>query len=142
MKPRSPLSPDERERVKVLAASGKSTHAVAKILDRSPHTVKKFLRQPETARQVGVARETLAGMFDDVAHRTLAGVSDEDVKKASLLQKMTSAGIAIDKAAMLRDELPPTINVQILLDMAEMIRHKDRAAPRQLPPHEQILEGV
>ena len=84
----------------------------------------KFLRKPEIVKEVNVQREELASMFDNVAERTLAGVTAEDVTKASLQQKMVSAGIAVDKAALLRNELPPTINATLLLDVAAIIRDK------------------
>ncbi len=71
-------------------------------------------------------REVLAGMFDNVTERTLSSVTDEDIRKSSLQQKMVSAGIAVDKAAMLRGELPPTINVNLLLDVADIIRSRER----------------
>lgn len=141
MKQRSPLTTDEQEKAKILHASGKTVCATARALGRSPHTVKKFLRKPEVVREVSVQREHLAGMFDDVAERTLEGVTDEDVTKASLQQKMVSAGIAIDKSAMLRGQLPPVLNVTLLLDIASSIRReRDERDPGPtlpaLPPHD------
>jgi hypothetical protein len=123
MKPRSPLSSEEKEKAKILHASGKSIYAVSRSLNRSPHTLAKFLRKPETAKEVGIQREELAAMFDVITHKTLSGVTDEDIKKSSLLQKMTAAGISIDKALLLRN-LPTAIigSVQVLMNLAEMLR--------------------
>lgn len=121
MKKRSPLTETERERAKVLHAGGKTPHAIAQSMGRSHHTLAKFLRKPETQKEVGVQREVLAGMFDSVAYRAVVGVSDTDIEKANLVQKMTSAGIAVDKAAILRGEMPIGIDVSALLEVAEAI---------------------
>ena len=127
MKPkRSPLTDEEKQKATVLHASGKTIYAVARTLGRSPHTLKRFLRSPDVQGEIGVQREVLAGMFDNVTERTLSSVTDEDIRKSSLQQKMVSAGIAVDKAAMLRGELPPTINVNLLLDVADIIRSRER----------------
>lgn len=130
MKP--PLTDEEKEKAKLLHASGKSIYAVAQALGRSPHTIKKFLRIPEVARQVNVQKAELAALFDDVAHRSLTSISDEDVHKASLLQKLTSAGIAVDKALLLRGQ-PTGIDVHVLINMAAMLRG-DQRNPPALPP--------
>jgi hypothetical protein len=118
----SPLTEIEKEKAKVLHAGGKTVHAVARSLARSPGAIKKFLNKPEVRQQVGVQREELAAMFDSVAHRSLAGVTSSDIEKANLVQKLTSAGIAVDKAAMLRGELPPTIHINMLVDVLELLR--------------------
>ncbi|UWZ85287.1 hypothetical protein [Occallatibacter riparius] len=62
----------------------------------------KFLSKPEVREQVGIQREELAGMFDQVAHRSLTSITDEDIKKSSLQQKTIAAGICVDKTALLR----------------------------------------
>jgi hypothetical protein len=128
-----PLTETERERAKVLHASGKTPSAIAKGMGRSHHTLQKFLDKPEVQKQVSVQREELAGMFDHVAHRIIGAVTPEDVTKATLQQKMVSAGIAVDKAASLRGEIPTTVNVTVLLDAVaaiwEMRRVEDAARP-------------
>jgi Helix-turn-helix domain len=138
MKNRSPLTETERERAKVLHASGKTPSAIAKSMGRSHHTLQKFLDKPEIQKQVSVQREELAGMFDQVAHRIVGAVTPEDVTKATLQQKMVSAGIAVDKAALLRGEIPTTVNVTVLLDAVEAIREMRRveeaARPQQTIP--------
>lgn len=130
---KGPLTPEEQEKAKLLHASGRSVWAVATILGRSLHTLAKFLRTPEVARQVNVQREELAALFDDIAHKTLTGVSDEDVRKASLLQKLTAAGIAVDKGLLLRGQ-PTGIDVHILMDVASMLRGDRSSLPNQSPP--------
>jgi hypothetical protein len=87
-------------------------------LGRNRRTVAKFLGKPETRQVVDIQREELAGMFDQVAHWTLAAVPAKDIEKANLVQIMTSAGVAIDKAAMQRNELPAAINDMVLMDSA------------------------
>ncbi len=138
MKPRISLTDEEKEKAKLLHASGKSIYAVARALDRSPHTLAKFLRKPEIVKEVSIQREELANMFDAITHRTLRGVTDEDIRKSSLLQKLTAAGISIDKALLLRGQATSTIDVHVLLDLAAIVRGDKqdlpRQQPRQLPP--------
>jgi hypothetical protein len=131
---RTKLTAEEKERAKVLAASGQTPHRIGKALARSPHTVAKFLHQPEIQQQVGVQREELATMFDAITDRTLRGVTDEDIRKSSLLQKMTAAGISIDKAMLLRNQAAPTINVTLLLGIAKELRRDDDDPPALPPP--------
>jgi DNA-binding CsgD family transcriptional regulator len=127
MKTRSPLSETERERAKVLHAGGKTPSAIAQSMGRSHHTLAKFLNKPEVRGQVSIQRQELAGMFDSVAHRIVDNVSDTDIEKANLVQKMTSAGIAVDKAAMLRGEMPMTLNLTAVVDAVEVIRKHHEA---------------
>jgi hypothetical protein len=134
VKQHSPLTTEEQEKAKILHASGKTVYATARALGRSPHTLAKFLRKPEIVKEVSIQREELASMFDAITERTLRGVTDEDISKSSLLQKMTSAGISIDKALLLRGQATSTVDVHVLMDIASMIR-ADRQS-RQLPPHD------
>jgi hypothetical protein len=103
-------------------------------MGRSHHTLQKFLDKPEVQKQVSIQREELASMFDHVAHRVVSSVTPEDVTKATLQQKMVSAGIAVDKAAALRGEIPVTVNVSVLLDLRDAIRdmreRQDAARPQ------------
>jgi len=117
----------------VLRASGKTPSAIAKGFGRSHHTLQKFLDKPEVQKQVSIQREELAGMFDHVAHRIVGAVTTEDVTKATLQQKMVSAGIAVDKAACLRGEIPTTVNVTVLLDAVQAIREMRRAEDAARP---------
>jgi hypothetical protein len=137
MKPKGkanePLTENEQERAKVLRASGKTPSAIAKNMGRSHHTLQKFLDKPEVQKQVSIQREELAGMFDQVAHRVVSSVTPEDVTKATLQQKMVSAGIAVDKAALLRGEIPVTVNVNVLLDLRDAIRDMRRAEESARP---------
>jgi len=132
------LSAEEQERAKVMHAGGATPNKIATSMNRSHHTLQKYLRRPEVQQVVGVQREELAGMFDSVAFRVVDSVSDEDVKKANLVQKMTSAGIAVDKAALLRGEMPPTINLTVLMDVVEAIKAR-RNGQVEPPPQAPAL---
>ena len=77
-------------------------------------------------------------MFDEIAKRALDGVSDEDVRKANLSSKLIAAGIAVDKAMILRNQGPSVINVQVLMNIASMIRgdlpNQPQSPPLLSPP--------
>jgi IS30 family transposase len=133
MKPRTPLTQQEQERAKVLNASGKTPNAIAKSMGRSHHTLAKFLRKPETREQINVQRAELATMFDNVAHRIVDSVNDEDIKKANLVQKMTSAGISVDKASLLRGDTPTfNVNVAVLMEVVDAIKTQESAVSAHL----------
>jgi hypothetical protein len=51
-------------------------------------------------------------------------VTDTDIEKADLAQKMTSADIAINKAEMLCNEMPMTLNLTAFMDAVEVIRER------------------
>jgi hypothetical protein len=131
-KPKLPLTETEQERAKVLHASGKTPTYIAKGMGRSHHTLQKFLDKPEVREQVGIQREVLAGMCDSIAHRVMSAVTAADVEKASLKDKMISTGIAIEKAALLRGEIPVTVNVSVLLDLVAAAQEMRRVNDERL----------
>ena len=123
----SPLTENEKEQAKIQAAGGKTPSYIAKGMRRSHHTLSKFLRKPEVREQVNIQKAELAGMFDSLTVRIGNSVSDADIEKANLLQKMTSMGIATDKAALLRGDLPSIgIDVTALMDVIGAIRAHDK----------------
>lgn len=127
------LTPEEQEKAKILHASGKSIYAVARSLARSPHTLAAFLRKPEIVKEITIQKAELANLFDSITQRTLRGVTDEDIRKSSLLQKMTAAGISIDKALLLRGQATSTVDVHVLLDLAAIVRGDRPAPPPAIP---------
>lgn len=56
-----------------------------------------FLKALPHIDQLQEMKATLADHFVATAYRTVASISDEDISKASLQQKATSAGILLDK---------------------------------------------
>ena len=107
------LTTEEREKVKILHAAGQTYNSIATELHRSPHTIKAYLVKPEVAQEVSDTKSELAELYSAMAKRTLESVCEEDIKKASLLQKLTASGIACDKALLLKGEMPG-VNVEVL----------------------------
>ena len=104
MKTSRALTIDELEQAKVLAASGKSYRKIGRELGRSDKTVKKALtRTPEIVQDVARIREELALQFEDVAKRMITSITDEDITRLDGYRRTLSAGIAVDKAASLRN---------------------------------------
>ena len=56
----------EQEKAKVLHAEGRTFHAIAMTLKRSPHTIKAYLVKPEVGQEVQRVKKELADMFEDV----------------------------------------------------------------------------
>lgn len=97
-----PLCVSEKTKIKKAIASGKTINRTADELKRSHSTVKTYASQPDVKREVKVIRERLATGFEDLAAEILSKVTVADIEAANLMQKMTSAAIATDKANMLR----------------------------------------
>ena len=64
-----------------------------------------------------------ADILDAIREKTLASITDEDLAKASLLQKVTASAILMDKSRLLQGQ-PTSIHVHALMDVAAMIREK------------------
>lgn len=58
-------------------------------------------RHPEASTSAEQKKPALAGMFRDFVGRVLSLTTDDDIRGASLKDRMTAAGIAVDKAQLL-----------------------------------------
>lgn len=61
-----------------------------------------------------VSRKETQELFEMRAHEILLAITDRDIEKASLQQKMTSAAIAIDKATLLSGQPTQIVSIQQL----------------------------
>lgn len=65
-------------------------------------------------------------IFDALAHRTLASITDDVIDKAPLLARVTASAIMIDKARLVRGQ-PTSLHVTALMDVAAMMRERREA---------------
>jgi predicted transcriptional regulator len=114
-----PLTVEEKEKTKVLIASGMSYHAVSKELGRSPHTVKRFALQTDTAVEIVEKKGELSNFFEDLARRMIESISDQDISRINAYQRTISAGIATDKMRLLREK--STQNISSILNITQMV---------------------
>jgi helix-turn-helix protein len=99
------LTTGELEQAKVLSAAGKSYRQIGRELQRSDKTIKRALTQsPQIIAQVIEIKEQLATMFEGVAKRMIASITDEDIVKLDGYRRILSARIAVDKASSLRGQ--------------------------------------
>lgn len=112
MKKRSMLDDTDRATIALLAAEGKTANAIAKIVSRDPKSVRSQLAKPEMVERISEYQERLAEKFEKLTDKILDNVSEEDVRKASLQQKVISAATALDKMRLLRHQ--STNNISIL----------------------------
>ena len=92
----------------------------------SPANVTDVLKRYAKATSIEELRDFQANqgdIFDVLAHRTLASITDEDISKAPLVQRITGAAILIDKSRLVRGQ-PTSLHVHALMDVASMIREK------------------
>jgi len=93
----------ELQTAKALYAIGKTYNQVGKELKRDPKTIKKWLSEPETAKEVAALKVEVADLYDDLGQRILQSITDEDIKAVKLKDRVVSAGICTDKSRLLRD---------------------------------------
>lgn len=111
----------EIDKAKILLASGKSPNAVAKALRRDPKTIRNLAKQSDIVRDIDKLKTELATAFEDLAERMVDSITDQDITKLNALQRVTSAGIAVDKAKGLRGEERPVMNIiQINTEMEKL----------------------
>lgn len=114
------LTAVELGKAKVLRGMGHSFRAIAKQLGKSDHTIKKALAAPEIVAEVEIIKKDLGTVFEELAHRMIESITDQDITKLNAYQRTVSGAIATDKAQLLKGE--PTMNVGLLLEVASIIR--------------------
>lgn len=90
-----------------LAANGGVVARTAKHLSIPEVTLRQWAtgkRHPEAAQMSDAKKVSLAERFDAFAERVLRLTTDEDITTATLKDRFTAAGIAVDKARLLRGE--------------------------------------
>lgn len=132
---RERLNTEEKAKITTLAADGQRPGRIAKVVQRSPHTVRKFLQEPEAQRQVEDEKQKLAERYRTEARRILDSISDKDIERASLQQKSISSGVLLDKSLLLAGEAT-SINVTVLLDAVRAVKEHRRAQEAQQSPQE------
>jgi predicted transcriptional regulator len=106
---------------------------IAKALDCSRANVnqvlKKFLGETQSHTELAQYQESKADIYDSLQSRILGSISKEDIAKAPLVARVTSAAILEDKARVIRGQATQ-INVSVLLDAVSEARkaQAERAA--------------
>jgi hypothetical protein len=134
-----PLTLPEIERAKALSALGKSYRAIGAELHRSDHSIKRVLTcSPEVVAEVLAIKRNLADSFEGLAERMVSSITDADILKLDAYKRTLSGAIATDKAQLLKGLPTGIIGVEVLLDVAAMIRRErdqaDADEQRDCPP--------
>ena len=88
----------------------------------------RFLGDGITEDDHQAFKNNTADVFDRMTHRMLKSITDEDIAKAQLLPRVTSAAILHDKARTIRGQATQ-VNVSVLLDLVQAARDmRDRPA--------------
>ena len=125
-RPPTPLDLKEKEKIKVLRASGKTYHAISKEIARDPKTVKKACLEPQIAREIKEIKEELAVFFEDMAKRMITSITDEDINKLSAYQRVLSSGISVDKMRLLRDESTENVSQRLVFKVVTDSDNEDQ----------------
>lgn len=110
------MTTEEKQQAALLAAQGMTNHAIGKAIGRDEKTVKKELLKPETALQVMDAQEHLAGLFEQRAVQYMESITTEDILKMDAYKRTLSAGIAIDKARLIKGQ--SNVNMAVVIASA------------------------
>jgi hypothetical protein len=98
------LTLDEKKKIEILVAGGKTYHAVGKEIRRDPKTVKAYAEKPEVVEVIRETRGELAEMFEGLARRYLDSITDKDIEKINAYQRTIAAAAATDKARLLKNQ--------------------------------------
>ena len=130
-KPKTPPNGEERQQITTLAAAGLSQNKIAQTVGRSRHMVKNVLAEPEIQRAVKDEKAELAAIYREKARTIVESISSADIDNASLQQKAVSTGILLDKSLLLSGDAT-SINVSVLMDVADAIRARHDAESKRL----------
>lgn len=133
--PGKSLTIEEEVQVKTLFAEGRTYHAIAKQIGRSPHTIKAYLSHEDVQVEVLEKKAELETLYSNLATELIVSVTRQDIDKSSMLQKVTASGICTDKMRLLRNE--STSNVAVDL----MIRN-DQTLDGKIEELKKLLEGA
>lgn len=86
--------------------------------------VKNVLAEPEVQKAVSDEKVELSAIFKDKARAIVTSIDADVIDKGNLLQRATSAAICLDKSLLLSGEPTSIVGVQVLLDIAGLIRRK------------------
>lgn len=87
------------------------------------YVLNKYLNGIEPA-ELEDFRAEKANAFEALQLRTLASITDKDIRNASYLQRVTGAAIIQDKLQLMNG-LPTSIHVTALLDIADLLRKRE-----------------
>lgn len=132
-KPKDRPTCEERARITTMAAAGMSQNKIARAVGRSRPLVSGVLAEPEIQRAVKVEKAELAELYRAKARDIVSSISSADISAASLQQKAVSSGILLDKSLLLSGDAT-SINVSVLMDVADAIRNRSRGRAVDLPP--------
>ena len=108
------LDPIDRITVKALLSSDNTAYQVSKKTGISHQTVMRIKRDPNiiAPAELDIIKRSMTGNMMLVADRITNSIDDDTIQNASLLQRVTSAGILIDKSRLMSNE--STANVSML----------------------------
>ena len=125
-KKKSPVHLDlfEIEQIKVLKAGGLTDYAIAKKVGRDRKTVKRCYMDPRNAEEIEAIQGELAGYFEDLTMRLITSITDEEIIKLNVYQRVIAAGIAVDKFRLLRNESTEKISIDVINISRERVRER------------------
>jgi len=98
---------------------------IAKRVQCSPanvhYVLKRFLGEDNTEQDLRDYQESKAEIYDAMQMRIHRSITNEDIAKAPLVARVTSAAILEDKARVIRGQATQ-INVSVLLDAVQALR--------------------
>jgi len=112
---------EEKEKIKVMYASGESYRAIAQAIGKAPNTIKHYLKSsPAVMVEVAEKKKDLIALYGELAERMVVSISDKDIEKINALQRTIASATAVDKMRLLRDE--STDNVSLIVKTLHEIK--------------------
>lgn len=104
---------EEKKKIALLAAAGKSNRQIGREIGRAANTVKKHLQVPEVIADVQDMQLVLADRFEQTSLRALDFITDEKLDKSSARDLGILAGVCLDKSRVITGQ--STQNVAVLI---------------------------
>lgn len=131
-KPKFPPTTRERVQITSMTAAGLSQNKIARKIGRSRGLVAGVLAEPEIQRAVKIEKEELSRLCMEKGRTIIDSINQADIEKAGLRDKAVAGAVMVDKALVLAGE-PTSIDVSVLLNVAELIRLRQQGSGGALP---------
>ena len=102
--------------------------------------LKRFLGAGITDQDQEAFQNNTADVFDRLTHRFLASITDEDIAKAQLLPRVTSAAILHDKARTIRGQATG-INAVMMMDVVEALKARQAQTDVQVQSNQRVIDA-
>ncbi|SNB45943.1 helix-turn-helix domain-containing protein [Geobacter sp. DSM 9736] len=94
------LTTEEKQHIAILAAQGSSCLAIGNAIGRDDKTVARALKKEDVQALVTEAQQRIGLKWQEISESILDRITEGDIEKAGLRDKVVAGGIALDKSRL------------------------------------------